>query len=307
MSIALVIGCSAPAASPVTTPVQDTTPVSPKLGISPTTIDVVAKEGQSTTQKKSFNIANEGGGVMLYAARESAQWMWMNASDGALEKGYSKSLDLFIAPSGLPAGKYTEKVNIEGTGASNSPQSITVTMTINPADAPVTDTGKTVVKNPTPPPPWEYNEYVNNTYDFRLRYPKNYSSKQVSGITFGAASPNNEDPDTILLNISGSYGVDYKSSAEELVKVAMRAAGAGRLNLRIIADDNTTTLADGVTPAYEMLYESKSSQSASYHCYVFGTQKGSRYVVFLGCAPLPGATDKLELWKQTAHTLEFTD
>jgi hypothetical protein len=306
MMMVPVAGCSAPAAAPAPAPAASA-PLytNPKLGVSPLTIDVAAKEGQSTTQKKSLTIANEGEGVMIWAARKTASWLWMEVADGALEKGFSKTIDVFVSPSAMVAGTYTDKISVEGTGSRNSPQTVLVTMKISPPDAPVTDVNP-IVKKAVPAPPWDYSEYKNDTYNFRLRYPKEYTEKQMTGASFGAVTSSKQQADTIMLNIAGSYGVDYKSVAEELTKSAIRAAG-GKPNPKIIADDNATTLADGSTPAYEMLYESKSTATLSYQCYLFGTQHGSRYVFFVGCAPLPYATERVDLWKQIGHTLEFLD
>jgi hypothetical protein len=305
-----VVACSAPAPAAPAAPVAQTPAyTNPKLGVAPLTIDVIAKEGQSATQKKSITIANEGEGVMIWAARKtSASWLWMNEADGALEKGYTKALDIFISPSAMTAGTYTEKINVEGAGSRNSPQTVVVTLKINPADVATGDAGDVVVKKPTPPPPWDYNEYKNDTYNFRLRYPKDYSEKQIIGWNFGAVSNAKQQGDTILISIQSSYGLDYKSAAVELTKSAVRGAGGtSRSDPKVIADDNTTTLADGATHAYELLYEVKSTAILSYQCYLFGTQKGSRLIYFAATAPLPYAADRLEVWKQIAHTLEFID
>ncbi len=264
------------------------------------TMDIQFKAGASNTVTKQFTIANEGEGVMVWAATKTASWMWMTDANGALEKGFSKTQDVNVAPSGLDPGTYTDNITVEAVGSRNSPQTILVTMLIKPADVSATDSDNSVLKKPVPAPPWDYNEFKDDTtYHFRLRYPKDYSEKQIIGWNFGAVSSSKAQADTILLSISGSYGVDFKDTSVELVKSAIRAAGGTpRQDPKIILDDNTTTLADGVTHAWEMLYEAKTGPTLSYQCYLFGTQKGSRYIIFAGCAPLPYAADKVELWKQ---------
>jgi hypothetical protein len=264
-------------------------------------------EGDSNTVTKTLTIGNDGGGVMVWAARKTAPWLWMNGADGALETGYTKDVEVFFSASGLTAGTYTDTISVEGVSAGNSPQTVKVTVTVKAVAAVTGDASNAVARAPTPAPPWQYNEYSNDTYNFRLRYPKNYDVKQFTGAAFGAvAGGGKDDSDDILLQISGSYGVDYKSVAEEWAKTAMRAAGAARLNIRTLSDDKTT-LADGSTPAYELTYESKSSGTSSFQSYVFGAQKGSRFIFFAGCATLPTATGKMDLWKQIGHTLEFLD
>ncbi len=309
--VTLIAGCSAPAATPAapaaTTP-SEPAYTNPKLGITPMTLSLQFAEGESKTVSKKITIANEGEGVMVWAARKTAAWMWMNEADGALEKGYSKTIDVFIAPSGLAAGTYTDNISVEGMGSRNSPQYIAVTMLIKPPAAAETGTDHAALKKPVPAPPWDYNEYKNGTYNFRFRYPKDYSEKTIVGWSFGAVSPGTQQSDTLLLSISSSYGVNYQGVVTELTKSAVRAAGGiSRQDPKVIADDNTTTLADGVTRAYELTYEVKSTPTMVYKCYLFGTQKGSRYIFIAATALLPYANERMDTWKQIAQTLEFLD
>jgi hypothetical protein len=312
ISIALLVipvfGCSSPAAAPAATDSSAPLYTNPKLGVAPMTMDLQFKAGAANTVTKQFTIANEGEGVMVWAATKNAPWLWMNEANGALEKGYSKTQDVFFAPSGLDPGTYTDNITVEAVGSRNSPQLITVTLLIKPADAPVTDVGGAVLKKPVPAPPWDYSEFKDDTYHFRLRYPKDYTEKQIVGWNFGAVSSSKVQADTILLSISSSYGVDFRSASVELVKSAVRAGGGTpRQDPKVILDDNTTTLADGATPAYEMLYEAKTGPTLTYQVYLFGTQKGSRYIIFAATAPLPYAADRVDLWKQIGHTMEFLD
>jgi hypothetical protein len=182
-------------------------------------------------------------------------------------------------------------------------------MVIKPVAAADTGTDHSVLKKPVPAPPWDYDEYKDGNYNFRLRYPKDYDVKSIIGWNFSAVSSGNkEKADTIMLSISSAYGVDFKSISVELTKAAVRGAGGTpRQDPKLITNDNTTTLADGITPATEMTYELKTAPTQSYECYLFGTQKGSRYIVFAACAQLPYATDREAVWKQIAHTLEFLD
>ena len=308
LTVVTLIACSAPASPP---PVQQQQPVdtSPKIGINPQTISVDFKEGQSSTVTKTATLMNEGGGVMIWAARKSQAWLWMNEADGALEKGYSKNLEIFISPSGLQPGTYKDSISVEATGTRNSPQTIQVTMVISPQSTDSTGSDGAQLKKAVPPPPWAYDEYKNDTYNFVLKYPKDYEPKQftVTGAVFGAvSSAGKQQVDNIMVVVAGSYGVDYKSVAEELTKGAVRLMG-GKPNPTLVTQDNTTTLADGITPAYEFLYESKSSASPPYQCYVFGAQKKNRYIFFGAVCPLSYAPDKIDLWKQIARTLEFND
>jgi len=300
----LAAGCSEPAPAP---PAQQQEPavVSPKLGINSLAINVQFKEGDSNTVTRKITFMNEGGGVMIWAVRKTVPWMWLTERDGALEKGYSKTLDVFIAPAGLAAGTYTDNITIEGAGTKNSPQNVVVTMVITPP-APTAAEVAAAAKKPTPAPPWDYNEYVNDVYHFKIRYPKaDYRQQSLNDSVFGAVnSGSSPQANYIRVTIQGAYGVDFNSTAYEWAK-ATRLSGGGS-SPRVVSSENTT-LADGLTPAWEILYDCKSSTKISSQVYIYGIKLGSRYVMFGGVAPLDIAPAKLLVWKEIAHTLELLD
>jgi len=301
--LAILGGCSSPAAAPVTPqPVE----IVPRLGVNSLSVQVQFKQGDSKTITKSIMFMNEGEGVMVWAVRKTVPWIWMNEMDGALEKGYSKNLEIFIAPSGKDAGTYTDNITIEGTGTRNSPQNVVVTMVITPADQPGSGSDTTVVKKIVPEPPWEYDEYKDSNYNFRLRYPKDYRQKNLADSTFGAeVSSNSPQANSIRINIASSYGVDVNAVVLEWAK-SIRLSGGGS-DPKIVSSDNATTLLDGVTQAFEYLYDAKSATKVSSQVYIYGVKKGNRYILFGAVAPLAIAPDKLQLWKEIAHTLEFVD
>jgi hypothetical protein len=307
---AILAGCAAPApAAPVQQQPQTQQPLSasPKIGVAPQSITLEFTEGQTKTVTKTLTILNEGGGVMQWAATKSQPWIWMTDATGALEKGFSKNLDVNVAASGMAVGTYQDNISIEGVGATNSPFVVKVTMVVKAAPPPVSESGSTQVRKAAPPPPWDYNEWTNDTYKLRFRYPKEYVVKTIAGAAFGAVANNGKpNSDVIMMSIEGSYGVSYLDTITEFSKDAIRSVG-GKPNPKIISNDNTTTLADGVTPAFEVVIDSKSSTTQSYECYIFGFQKSNRFIFFGGCTPLTYAADRMELWKQMGRTLEMTN
>jgi hypothetical protein len=299
----LVAGCSEPAAAPAATQTPEVD-ASPRLGINSLAINVQFTQGDSKTVTRQITFMNEGGGVMIWALRETVPWMWTTEMDGALEKGYSKSLDIYIAPAGLAVGTYTENITIEGIGTRNSPQNVLVTMVIT-APAPTAAENAAAAKKETPLPPWDYNEYFNDVYNFRIRYPKEYRQQSLQDAVWGAtASASTPQANYIRVAIQSAYGVDYDAVAYEWAKSIRLSSGGA--SPKVIASENTT-LADGITPAWEILYESKSATKISSQVYVYGIKKGSRYILFGGVAPLDVAPEKLPLWKEIAHTMELVD
>ena len=302
--LAVLGGCSAPAAAPVTP--QQPVEMVPRLGVNSLSLKVQFKQGDATTVTRNITFMNEGEGVMIWAVSKHAPWLWMNERDGALEKGYSKNLEIFIAPSGMAPGTYTDNITIEGTGTRNSPQNVLVTMVITPPDATAPGGGAVVVKKAVPEPPWEYNEYRDSNYNFRLRYPKDYREKSLADSVFGAeVSSNSPQANSIRLDIVSAYGVDVNAVVLEWAK-SIRMSGGGS-DPKLVSSDNATTLLDGVTPAFEYLYDAKSATKVSSQVYIYGVKKGNRYIMFGAVAPLSIAPERLQVWKEIAHTLEFVD
>ncbi len=301
--LAVLAGCSEPPQQQAQP--QQQAPTSPQIGLNTNQLTFDFQEGQSNTVSKQLVLTNAGGGVMLWAARKSAAWMWMDDSQGAIEKGYTKNLEVFASATGQTPGTYKDTIVIEATGAKNSPQTVQVVLNVV-AKPVVADTDTGTPNNPTPPPPWEYNEYKNDTYDFIFRYPQTYSSKllPIKGAVVGAVSgQGTQDADQVMVIVLG--GMDYKSVANEWGKEAIRYMG-GKPNLRTVAD-NKTTLADGVTTAFEIIYDSKSAATGAYQCYVFGVQKRTRFIFFGAVCPQAAAPDKMQIWQEMGRTLEFTN
>ncbi|MCX6004805.1 MAG: hypothetical protein NT082_03950 [Chloroflexi bacterium] len=248
---------------------------------------------------------NEGGGVLIYATRKSVDWMWMNEPDGACEKGYSKTIEIFVTPSGLAAGTYKDNLVVSAQKASNTPQTIPVTLIVNPAPVSPGGSDAPVQKKPVPPPPWEYNEYKNDTYDFVLKYPKEYQAKQTptSGTVFSAvALQSTSSSNSIMVAIKPHY--DFRTSADEWAKDLLNLMSA-KANLKVISQEEIT-LPDGVTQATEIVYQSKVAGTQHYDIYVMGVSIRNRWIFFSAINNLLSPDDDLPKWKEIARTLEFT-
>ncbi len=302
------LSCEAPAA-PSTPAPQQPVITSPKMSVNPPTITVDTRQGDSSSHKTTVSVANDGQGVMIWAATKTQKWLWLTEANGAIQKSTFSTFDVFVTANELDAGTYTDNITVEGVGTRNSPQYILVTLNVAPPET-AAGSSSAVLRKPTPDPPWEYSIYMNSNYHFQLKYPDSYKTRTavVNGSTFYAAEPGNKvDQDFIMVIVLGTYGVDIQSTVEEWAKDAIRTVTSGRTNLKQISSDNTSTLADGVTPAYEFLYESKSATTTPFQAYAFGFQKGSRWIFFGATAPSVNMPDKLEKFKQIGKTLELLD
>ena len=300
------LSCGSAAAPPPQDIIVVPEVTTPVIKLDPQSLSFTFNEGDTSTQSKNVYVMNDGGGVLIYAARKTADWLWIDEPDGATEKGMSKKIQVFVTPSGFKAGTYNETISVSGQGATNSPQNIQVTMVIAPAPAEAGGQDLQILKKAVPPPPWEYNEYKNDNYNFVLRYPKNYKVLQsaVGGMTFYAvAEQGTAQSNDIMINIRPH--TDLRSATDEWAKDVLRMKGA-KANLKVITNEEIT-LADGVTPANEILYESKTSGTQSYQCYALAVAKRNRWIIFGAISLSSNAAENLPRWKEIARTLEFLD
>ncbi len=107
----------------------------PTIGLSPSSL--TENMGTAETSQKSVGITNTGGGTMSYTLSESATWLSLSHTTGnvALE---TDTLYLNFDSTGLTNGVYVENIQIAGTNATNTPQTITVTLNITGSDLVVT-------------------------------------------------------------------------------------------------------------------------------------------------------------------------
>jgi len=91
--------------------------------------------GGATPVPQSVNISNSGSGTFAWTATSSAAWLSVSPGSGS----GSGVLSISVSPAGLAAGSYTGSISVSATGATNSPQSISVTFAV--ASPPPTITG----------------------------------------------------------------------------------------------------------------------------------------------------------------------
>jgi uncharacterized protein (TIGR03437 family) len=79
-----------------------------------------------TVPPQSIRITNSGAGTLAWTATASASWLSVSPASGTAPSTPSVS----IAPGGLSAGTYSGSVQISSTGASNTPLSVAVALTV---------------------------------------------------------------------------------------------------------------------------------------------------------------------------------
>jgi uncharacterized protein (TIGR03437 family) len=102
-----------------------------KLAASPASLQFAWTVGGDAPAAQSVQIANAGTGTLAWTATASDPWMTVSPASGTAPS----TLSVSVSPAGLSAGTYTGSVQIAATGASNTPASIGVTLTVTEAQA----------------------------------------------------------------------------------------------------------------------------------------------------------------------------
>ncbi len=98
----------------------------PSIGLSPASLAFNGTYLASNPASQQINISNVGGGSLSWTASASVPWLALSASSGSAPFALSVSANI----AGLTPGTYTGNISISSAGASNSPQTVPVTLTI---------------------------------------------------------------------------------------------------------------------------------------------------------------------------------
>ena len=115
------------------------------LDVGPTALAFTATFGSAQPGAQQVSIRNSGDGGLNWSASTDQTWLTVNATSGAAPANLSITAD----PAGFAVGQYTANVMITSTDTANSPQKVTVVLSVTA----------------TPIPPAQVVEYL-NTADF---------------------------------------------------------------------------------------------------------------------------------------------
>jgi hypothetical protein len=118
---------SAPAAtnSPITVPVTLIV-APPTLSVNPTNLSFSAFQGQGNPSSQTLSIMNSGSGTVQWTASSSATWLTLSVSSGTAPSAVSVTANI----SGLALGVYNANITVSSSGATGSPKTIPVTLTL---------------------------------------------------------------------------------------------------------------------------------------------------------------------------------
>ncbi len=104
------------------------TPAQPALSVSKTSLSFTATQGAADPAPQTFDVTNAGTGSLNFTASESASWLAVSPASGAAPSTVTATPSI----AGLAPGTYTAPVTIAAAGATGSPKTVDVSLTVNP-------------------------------------------------------------------------------------------------------------------------------------------------------------------------------
>lgn len=105
------------------------TTAAPTIGLSATTLSFSGQQAGSNPAGQSLSISNTGGGTLSWAASSNQSWLTLSSSSGT---GPS-TITVFASTGGLAAGNYSGTITVSANGATNTPQTVVVSLTVTTA------------------------------------------------------------------------------------------------------------------------------------------------------------------------------
>jgi uncharacterized membrane protein len=119
--------------SPCTVPVSlHISSPAPQISFSPERLRFTAVEGSSAPADKTLEIWNSGTGTMNWSLSDGAAWLTENLTSGS-SIGEHGTVAVSVNTTGMSAGNYSADITITAGGASNSPQTVPVSLHISSA------------------------------------------------------------------------------------------------------------------------------------------------------------------------------
>ena len=127
-------------------------PGPPEICYTPESFDFTADEGEANPPDQSLWIGNCGEGTLDWTVSDDADWLTLSPTSGS-STGEMGEVTLSVDITGMSAGSYSCTITIEDPEATNSPQTASVSLTIEALPGPPPPTGGGGGGAPPPPGP----------------------------------------------------------------------------------------------------------------------------------------------------------
>lgn len=105
---------------------------SPEISMMPSSLAFGTPDASTMPASQSVTVKNSASGtsVLQWQAEADQSWVTLNATSGVLNSGQSQTLAVSVNPSGLPNGTYNAVLKVASPTATNSAQSVTITLSV---------------------------------------------------------------------------------------------------------------------------------------------------------------------------------
>jgi len=104
----------------------------PSISLSKSSLSFSAVYGGSNPSNQTFTVTNNGesGSTLSWQASDNMSWLSLSPTSGSLSYGDSENVTVSVDITGLSTGTYSGTITISDANASNSPQTISVTLNV---------------------------------------------------------------------------------------------------------------------------------------------------------------------------------
>jgi PKD repeat protein/subtilisin family serine protease len=194
----------------------------PTIGYSPTSFTFTTTQGGSNPPNQTLSISNTGGGTLTWSVSDNATWLSLNPASGI----NSGTVTLSVNIAGLTAGIYNATITITAVGATDTPVSIPVTLTINPPPPTIcySPTNLTFTATQGGSNPSNQTLSISNTGGGTLTWSV---SDSATWLSLNPTSGTNSGTVTLSVNIAGLTGGTYNAT------ITITATGASNSPVNI--------------------------------------------------------------------------
>ncbi|NLE59220.1 MAG: hypothetical protein GX616_12725 [Planctomycetes bacterium] len=195
-------------------------PAAPTIGCSPTTLTPSCQQG-SNAASQTFAVQNTGTGTLSYSISDDAAWLSCSPSSGT-STGEADTITVTYATSGLTAGTYYASISVSDSGATNSPQTVDVTLTVSPPPPTITRSPATLS-----PSCWKGSNATSQTF----------TVQNTGGGTLNYSISDNQT----WLSVTPASGTSTGEADTITVNYATSSLSAGTHNATITISDPAAT------------------------------------------------------------------
>jgi len=129
--------------------------MSPVIAFGPVTLGFTATEGGANSANQTLDVWNSGGGTLNWSVADDAAWLSLAPPSGN-SNGEHDVITLSVDITRLSAGVYNADITITAPGATNTPQTMPVSLSVEAPTIPMT-------------------LYENTEHGFTIEYPEGWT------------------------------------------------------------------------------------------------------------------------------------